>query len=63
MKLLVCEECGARHFSASAELLVAQGARCDRCAGRLALGEAEELLEPVGSVETTSGRLGGPPLP
>jgi DNA-directed RNA polymerase subunit RPC12/RpoP len=60
MKLLICEECGARHHSASAELMVAQGARCDRCSGRLALAAPDEALEPVGAAETPPGRLRRP---
>jgi DNA-directed RNA polymerase subunit RPC12/RpoP len=61
MKLLVCEECGARHYSASAEVLAAQGARCDHCSGRLAAGEPhEELEEALISAETPPGRLRRP---
>ena len=61
MKLLVCEECGSRHYSASAEVLARQGARCDRCSGRLAAGEPdEELEEAVAGAKTPPGRLRRP---
>jgi hypothetical protein len=61
MRLLVCEECSARHYSASADVLAAQGARCDRCAGRLDVDEPDDEPEPVGNAaETEPGRLRRP---
>jgi hypothetical protein len=56
MQLLVCEECGA----ASAEVLAAQGARCERCSARLAADEPDLGFEPVGGPETPPGRLRRP---
>jgi hypothetical protein len=67
MRLMVCEECGARHYSASAERLVAQGARCERCSALLVLGaDRQRPLVAVGSEpaatrsETEPGRLRRP---
>ena len=63
MRLLVCEECGARHYSASAEALVARGARCERCSARLALDDRDEERPAVAvavASETASGRLRRP---
>jgi hypothetical protein len=38
---MVCEDCGARHYSAAAETLTARGERCERCSGLLVLREDE----------------------
>ena len=61
MRLLVCEECGERRYSASAEALVARGARCERCSAPLALVDLDEE-RPAAAVasETASGRLRRP---
>ena len=60
MKLLVCEECGARHYSASGERLVAQGAQCERCGSTLVVQEADEREAAWVSAETAPGRLRRP---
>ena len=60
MRLLVCEECGARHYSASAATLLAQGVRCERCSALLALDEPHDGLAAAVSSESESGRLRRP---
>ena len=61
MKLLVCENCGARHYSASAERLVAQGAHCERCGSTLVVHDESAEREAAGvSAETAPGRLRRP---
>ena len=61
MRLLVCEECGARHFSAAAEALAARGAHCERCSSPLELAEDDErLVAAAVGPETESGRLRRP---
>jgi hypothetical protein len=60
MKLLVCDNCGARHHSAAAESLAAAGARCERCGSVLVVQEpGEREAVPVGP-ETGPGRLRRP---
>jgi hypothetical protein len=60
MKLLVCENCGARHYSASANALAAAGARCERCSALLTVQEAEDRREAAVGAETAPGRLRRP---
>jgi hypothetical protein len=55
MRRLVCEECGARYYSAAADALAAAGARCDRCSALLVLYEDDELPAATVSPERDRG--------
>jgi ribosomal protein S27AE len=55
MRLLVCEECGSRYYSAAAETLAAEGARCDRCSALLVLAEDDDRVAAVVSPERDRG--------